>query len=111
MHQEFRPENYFAREAASILDRRWCPYTIITNVERQAVCPKSTLQQAGGFSVVLEAMQRLVGNGSLQVKGTEMLQTLVNEEPQVGVVCTHAQEGRRKDAWFQPRSQQVLGIE
>lgn len=33
--------------------------------------------------MVFEAMQRLVGNGPLQVKGVEMLQTLINEEPKV----------------------------
>lgn len=43
-------------------------------------CPS----QARGFRVVFEAMQRLVGNDLVQVKGAEMLQTLINEEPQVG---------------------------
>lgn len=34
--------------------------------------------------MVFEAMKRLVGNDSVQVKGAEMLQTLIKEEPQVG---------------------------
>ncbi|CAN0299031.1 unnamed protein product, partial [Pylaiella littoralis] len=43
---------------------------------------RARILKAGGVSVVFEAMQRLVGNGSLQVKGVEMLQTLIREEPQ-----------------------------
>lgn len=33
---------------------------------------------------MFEAVQRLIGNALVQVKGVEMLQTLINEEPQVG---------------------------
>lgn len=39
--------------------------------------------QAGGIGVVLRAMQRLVGEAVVQVKGADMLQTLINEEPRV----------------------------
>lgn len=33
---------------------------------------------------MFEAVQRLIGNAPVQVKGAEMLQTLINEEPLVG---------------------------
>lgn len=39
--------------------------------------------QAGGVGVVFRAMQRLVGEAVVQVKGADMLQTLITEEPQV----------------------------
>lgn len=50
-------------------------------------------RQAGGVRVVFQAMRRLVGNAEVQVKGADMLQALINEEPQVrnkkgGVVHT-----------------------
>eukprot|EP00903_Cladosiphon_okamuranus_P016391 g15116.t1 len=43
---------------------------------------RGRILKAGGFLVVFEAVQRLVGNALVQVKGVEMLQTLVDEEPQ-----------------------------
>ncbi|CAM9876573.1 unnamed protein product [Ectocarpus sp. 12 AP-2014] len=43
---------------------------------------RGRILKARGFRVVFEAMQRLVGNDLVQVKGAEMLQTLINEEPQ-----------------------------
>lgn len=46
---------------------------------RACACPR----QAGGVRVVFLAMQRLVGNADVQVHGADMLQTLINEEPQV----------------------------
>ncbi|CAM9328290.1 unnamed protein product [Ectocarpus sp. 8 AP-2014] len=43
---------------------------------------RGRILKARGFRLVFEAMQRLVGNDLVQVKGAEMLQTLINEEPQ-----------------------------
>ncbi|CAM9352816.1 unnamed protein product, partial [Ectocarpus fasciculatus] len=43
---------------------------------------RGRILKARGFRVVFEAMQRLVGNDLVQVKGAEMLQKLINEEPQ-----------------------------
>ncbi|CAM9150208.1 unnamed protein product [Ectocarpus sp. 8 AP-2014] len=43
---------------------------------------RGRILKARGFRVVFEAMQRLVGNDLVQVKGAEMLQTLIHEEPQ-----------------------------
>ncbi|CAN0044951.1 unnamed protein product, partial [Hapterophycus canaliculatus] len=43
---------------------------------------RDRMLKAGGFLVVFDAMKRLVGNDSVQVKGAEMLQTLLKEEPQ-----------------------------
>ncbi|CAN0001415.1 unnamed protein product [Ectocarpus sp. 6 AP-2014] len=43
---------------------------------------RGRILKARGFRVVFEAMQRLVGNDLVQVKGAEMIQTLINEEPQ-----------------------------
>eukprot|EP00752_Nemacystus_decipiens_P002669 g2497.t1 len=43
---------------------------------------RGRILKAGGFLVVFEAVQRLVGNAVVQVKGVEMLQTLINEESQ-----------------------------
>lgn len=40
--------------------------------------------QAGGVTAIFRAMQRLVGEATLQVKGTDMLLTLISEERQVG---------------------------
>lgn len=45
--------------------------------------PPIFLLQARGVTAVFLAMQRLVGEATLQVKGTDMLQTLINEERQV----------------------------
>lgn len=39
--------------------------------------------KAGGIRVIFQAMQRLVGNAEVQVKGADMLKTLISEDTQV----------------------------
>ncbi|CAB1097802.1 unnamed protein product [Ectocarpus sp. CCAP 1310/34] len=60
----------------------FCTCDILSTRRRLLYLHRCCPSQARGFRVVFEAMQRLVGNDLVQVKGAEMLQTLINEEPQ-----------------------------